>query len=221
MPVTPQMNPNILAIGGDLSMMVAPTDEQAIERLGQGRRLLRVRHHALLHDRHAHTWADRSVEAASRRDREGSRRIVYGPGRGPIGSPATVREFLRGYEESGVDELILLLTPRRHEETMESIELMGKRRAARVHRTPREGGRREGQAARTDPREGRGSQAGVEGARRSTRPTRSAACRPAAENYTANEVSLAMDEMNAGIEAGGGEAEVGEGWDSRNRPPTR
>ena len=52
--------------------------------------------------------------------------IVYGPDRGPIGSPATVREFLRGYEESGVDELILLLTPRRHEETMESIELMGK-----------------------------------------------------------------------------------------------
>src|SRR5262249_61801279 len=35
-PVTPQMNPNILAIGGDLSMMVAPTDEQAIERLGHG-----------------------------------------------------------------------------------------------------------------------------------------------------------------------------------------
>ena len=30
------MNPNILAIGGDLSMMVAPTDDQAIERLGNG-----------------------------------------------------------------------------------------------------------------------------------------------------------------------------------------
>ncbi len=35
-PVTPQINPNILAIGGDLSMMVAPTDEQAVERLGMG-----------------------------------------------------------------------------------------------------------------------------------------------------------------------------------------
>ena len=37
-----------------------------------------------------------------------------------------MREFLRGYEESGVDEIILLLNPRSHEGTMESIELMGK-----------------------------------------------------------------------------------------------
>src|SRR5260370_1109529 len=35
-PVTPQINPNVLAIGGDLSMMVAKTDEQALQRLGQG-----------------------------------------------------------------------------------------------------------------------------------------------------------------------------------------
>jgi hypothetical protein len=52
--------------------------------------------------------------------------LAYGPGRGAIGSPDTVREFLRGYEESGVDEIILLLNPRSHEGTMESIELMGK-----------------------------------------------------------------------------------------------
>ena len=44
----------------------------------------------------------------------------------PIGCPDTVREFLRGYEESGVDEIILLLNPRSHEGTMESIEIMGK-----------------------------------------------------------------------------------------------
>ena len=36
-----------------------------------------------------------------------------------------VREFLRGYEASGVDEIILLLNPRSHEGTMESIEIMG------------------------------------------------------------------------------------------------
>ena len=35
-PITPAINPNILAIGGDLSMMVAKTDEQAVQRLGQG-----------------------------------------------------------------------------------------------------------------------------------------------------------------------------------------
>ncbi|MFO4987172.1 hypothetical protein RCK87_25870, partial [Salmonella enterica subsp. enterica serovar 1,4,[5],12:i:-] len=42
------------------------------------------------------------------------------------GSPDTVREFLRGYEASGVDEIILLLNPRSHEGTMESIEIMGR-----------------------------------------------------------------------------------------------
>src|SRR5690606_5898158 len=52
--------------------------------------------------------------------------LAYGPGRGAIGGPETVREFLRGYEQSGVDEIILLLNPRSHEGTMESIEIMGK-----------------------------------------------------------------------------------------------
>jgi hypothetical protein len=36
------------------------------------------------------------------------------------------------------------------------------------------------------------------------------------ENYTANEVSLAMDEMNAGIEAAAAKLKAGEGWTSRN-----
>ena len=46
----------------------------------QGRRVLRVRHHALLHDRHAHAGPHRSVEAPSRGDREGSqRRLRPGP----------------------------------------------------------------------------------------------------------------------------------------------
>ena len=36
-----------------------------------------------------------------------------------------VRQFLRDYEASGVDEIILLLNPRAHEGIMESIELMG------------------------------------------------------------------------------------------------
>jgi hypothetical protein len=36
------------------------------------------------------------------------------------------------------------------------------------------------------------------------------------ENYTANEVSLAMDEMNEGIEAAAAKLKSGEGWTSRN-----
>lgn len=35
-PVTPAINPNLLAIGGDLSMMVAKTDEEALKRIGIG-----------------------------------------------------------------------------------------------------------------------------------------------------------------------------------------
>jgi alkanesulfonate monooxygenase SsuD/methylene tetrahydromethanopterin reductase-like flavin-dependent oxidoreductase (luciferase family) len=124
-PATPVINPNILAIGGDLSMMVAPTDEQAIERLGVGGGFFSfgIMHYYMTGE---HTpgrtgvW-DRYLGAV-----KDDPTLAYGPGRGAIGSPETVREFLRGYEESGVDELILLLNPRSHEATMESIELMGK-----------------------------------------------------------------------------------------------
>ncbi len=124
-PVTPQMNPNILAIGGDLSMMVAPTDEQAVERLGMGGGFFAfgIMHYYMTG---MHTPGRTGVWKRHLEEIEKDPTIVYGPGRGPIGSPATVREFLRGYEESGVDELIVLLTPRTHEATMESIELMGK-----------------------------------------------------------------------------------------------
>ena len=174
-PVTPQMNPNILAIGGDLSMMVAPTDEQAVERLGKGGGFFAfgIMHYYMTG---MHTPGRTGVWKRHLEEIEKDPTVVYGPGRGPIGSPATVREFLRGYEESGVDELILLLTPRRHDETMESIELDGQGGSARVHRTRREGGRGEGEAAGADHREGRGSQAALEspGVRRELRVRRSA-----------------------------------------------
>ena len=88
--------------------------------------------------------------------------LAYGPGRGAIGSPATVREFLRGYEESGVDEIILLLNPRSHEGTMESIELMGKEVLPEFIERDAEGGGRQGQAAGAGHREGRGAPAGVD-----------------------------------------------------------
>ena len=106
-------------------MMVAPTDEQAIERLGNGGGFFAfgIMHYYMTG---MHTPGRTGVWKRHLEEIEKDPSIVYGPDRGPIGSPATVREFLRGYEESGVDELILLLTPRRHEETMESIELMGK-----------------------------------------------------------------------------------------------
>ncbi|MEE3064721.1 MAG: LLM class flavin-dependent oxidoreductase, partial [Actinomycetota bacterium] len=124
-PVTPQINPNILAIGGDLSMMVAKTDEQALERLGMGGGFFSfgIMHYYMTG---VHTPGRTGVWKRYLEECEKDPTLAYGPGRGAIGSPATVREFLRGYEDSGVDEIILLLNPRSHEGTMESIELMGK-----------------------------------------------------------------------------------------------
>ena len=163
-PVTPQMNPNILAIGGDLSMMVAPTDEQAIERLGKGGGFFAfgIMHYYMTG---MHTPGRTGVWKRHLEEIEKDPSVVYGPDRGPIGSPATVREFLRGYEESGVDELIVLLTPRRHEETMESIELMGKEVLPEFIERHEKSSRREGETHGADPREGRGTQAGVQRAR--------------------------------------------------------
>ncbi len=163
-PVTPQMNPNILAIGGDLSMMVAPTDEQAIERLGMGGGFFAfgIMHYYMTG---MHTPGRTGVWKRHLEEIEKDPSVVYGPGRGPIGSPATVREFLRGYEESGVDELIILLTPRRHEETMESIELMGKAVLPEFIERDEKAVAEKAKRTGADPREGRGAQASVECAR--------------------------------------------------------
>lgn len=124
-PSVPQMNPNILAIGGDLSMMVAKTDEEAIKRLGLGGGFFSfgIMHYYMtgMHTPGRTGVWDSYLDAVKEDET-----LAYGPGRGAIGGPETVREFLRGYEESGVDEIILLLNPRSHEGTMESIEIMGK-----------------------------------------------------------------------------------------------
>jgi hypothetical protein len=47
--------------------------------------------------------------------------------RGAIGTPDQLREFLRRYEEAGVDQLIFVMQAgkNRHEDIMESLELFG------------------------------------------------------------------------------------------------
>ncbi|MET9214045.1 MULTISPECIES: LLM class flavin-dependent oxidoreductase [unclassified Nocardia] len=124
-PMVPRMNPNILAIGGDLSMMVAPTDDQAVQRLGVGGGFFSygIMHYYMTG---MHTPGRTQVWQSYLDAVKDDPTVAYGPGRGAIGSPDTVREFLRGYEASGVDEIILLLNPRSHEATMESLEIMGK-----------------------------------------------------------------------------------------------
>lgn len=124
-PITPVINPNILAIGGDLSMMVAKSDDEALKRLGIGGGFFSfgIMHYYLTG---MHTPGRTKVWERYEQAVQEDPTLAYGPGRGAIGSPDTVREFLRGYEASGVDEIILLLNPRSHEGTMESIEIMGK-----------------------------------------------------------------------------------------------
>lgn len=126
-----------------------------------------------------------------------------------------MREFLRGYEQSGVDELILLLTPRRHEETMESIELMGKEVLPEF--IERDEKQRADKAKRLEPIIEK-----VEARRPASQAplfdeTYAFGGLPTGrENYTANEVSLAMEEMTEGIEAAAAKLKSGEGWASRN-----
>jgi alkanesulfonate monooxygenase SsuD/methylene tetrahydromethanopterin reductase-like flavin-dependent oxidoreductase (luciferase family) len=213
-PVVPQVNPNILAIGGDLSMMLARTDEEAVKRLGKGGGFFAfgIMHYYMTG---MHTPGRTQVWQKHLEACEQDPSLVYGPGRGPIGSPATVREFLRGYEESGVDELILLLTPRRHEETMESIELMGKEVLPEfIERHEKAEAEK---AKRLEPVLEK-----VEARRpASTAPlfdeTYAFGGLPKGRNdYTANEVSLAMEEMTAGIEEAAQKLRSGQGWDSRN-----
>ncbi len=85
--------------------------------------------------------------------------------RGAIGTPDQLREFLRRYEEAGVDQLIFVMQAghNRHEDIMESIELFGTRGAARVHRAGRGG--RPGQGGQVGA--GRGAGPGPAGTPRS------------------------------------------------------
>ena len=110
-----------------------------------------------------------------------------------------MREFLRGYEASGVDEIILLLNPRSHEGTMESIEIMGKEILPEFIERDAEGGGGQGQAPRARDREGRGAPR-----RRRDAPlfdeTYSFGGLPTGRGgkFTAGEIPEAMAEINEG-----------------------
>ena len=70
-----------------------------------------------------------AVVAGRRRaaGRQGRRRRLDGPA-GCIGTPDQAREYLRRYEEAGVDQVIFVLQAgrNRHEDIMESLELFGR-----------------------------------------------------------------------------------------------
>ena len=146
----PAINPNILAIGGDLSMMVARTGRGGDQTARCRRRLLLVRHHALLPDRDAHPGRTKVWELYEQAVKEDPT-LAYGPGRGAIGSPDTVRQFLRDYEASGVGRdhpAAQPLGPRGHHGVDRDH---GLRDPARVHRARRKGRGGQGKAKRLEP----------------------------------------------------------------------
>ncbi len=125
-PMAYTVNANTLAIGGELPLMCAPTEEQAISRLGIGGGFfgfgIMYYYNTGMHPPgHGDIWSQ--YAAAVKEQPE----IAYGPGRGPVGTPDQVREYLRRYEDSGVDEVMFLLNPDSHEATMESLELVGQK----------------------------------------------------------------------------------------------
>jgi alkanesulfonate monooxygenase SsuD/methylene tetrahydromethanopterin reductase-like flavin-dependent oxidoreductase (luciferase family) len=70
------------------------------------------------------------VAAAHNQDRLGAKVVEQGIGglRGAVGNPEQVREFLRRYEDCGVDQVIFCFQAgkNRHEHIMEALELFGR-----------------------------------------------------------------------------------------------
>ena len=68
--------------------------------------------------------------AAANQDRLGAKVVQGGIGglRGAVGTPAQIREYLRRYEEAGVDQVIFVSQAgrNRHDHIMESLELFGR-----------------------------------------------------------------------------------------------
>ncbi|WP_028937160.1 LLM class flavin-dependent oxidoreductase [Pseudonocardia spinosispora] len=124
-PFLDTVNANTLAIGGEMPLMCADTEEKAVSSLGIGGGFFSFgimyyykfgQHYPGRTD----LWS--TYAEAVRKDPS----VGYGPNRGPVGTPQQVRDWCRRYEESGVDEVMFLINPGSHDATMESLELFGK-----------------------------------------------------------------------------------------------
>ena len=78
-----------------------------------------------------HGYDPEAVRAATEnQDRLGAKVVEQGVGglRGAVGTPDQIREYLRRYEECGVDQVIFCYQAgkNRHEHIMEALELFGK-----------------------------------------------------------------------------------------------
>jgi alkanesulfonate monooxygenase SsuD/methylene tetrahydromethanopterin reductase-like flavin-dependent oxidoreductase (luciferase family) len=126
-PLGYEVNPKILAIGGDQPLMCAPSEEQAVAALGAvpgggffGFGIMYYYNFGMHAPGNTDLWAQYAGAISA------DPTVGYGPDRGPVGTPEMLRAWCERYEAAGVDECMFLINPDSHEANMESLELFGK-----------------------------------------------------------------------------------------------
>jgi len=142
-PIGEAVNANVACV---TPMMCAPTEEEAVTRGIEGGNFFgySLGHYYVFGDHRpgeTDVWDEYQrkrhevgyspeVAAGVENERLGAKVVQDGVGglRGAIGTPEQLREYLRRYEEAGVDQLIFVLQAgrNRHEHIMEALELFGK-----------------------------------------------------------------------------------------------
>ncbi|HEX7169039.1 MAG TPA: LLM class flavin-dependent oxidoreductase, partial [Acidimicrobiales bacterium] len=141
-PIGKAVNPNIACV---TTFMCAETEEAAIERGLEGANFFgySLAHYYVFGEHRpgvTNVWEEfvakrdqqgYSVDAAAIEGERLGAKIAAGDNtglRGAVGTPEQIREFLRRYEDMGVDQIIFVSQAgkNRHEDIMESLELFGK-----------------------------------------------------------------------------------------------
>jgi hypothetical protein len=143
-PIGQAVNPQVACV---TTMMLHPDEDEAIRRGIEGANFFGYSlGHYYIFGKHrpgrTDVWAeyverrgaqgfDPAAIAKAVRDERLGAKVAAGDStglRGSIGTPDQVREYLRRYEEAGVDQVIFVLQAgrNRHEHIMESIELFGR-----------------------------------------------------------------------------------------------
>jgi alkanesulfonate monooxygenase SsuD/methylene tetrahydromethanopterin reductase-like flavin-dependent oxidoreductase (luciferase family) len=147
-PITPGINPNTMFLGGTLHC--AETDEQAVAQVGPAAGFFAYGiAYYYVHGMHrpgqVDVWSEylksiglappspeiladeaRRKEWEERAAAERAKAETLTAASNGIGSPESLRRFLRMWEETGTDELAFLLPPMDHELVLESLERLGK-----------------------------------------------------------------------------------------------
>ncbi len=143
-PIGDAVNPNVAAV---TTFMCARSEEEAIERGTVGSNFFgySLGHYYLFGEHRPgvtdvwsefeHRRAEQGYDpeavrrAATNPERLGARVVEQGVSglRGAVGTPEQIREYLRRYEELGVDQVVFVSQAgrNRHEDIMESLELFG------------------------------------------------------------------------------------------------